>query len=106
MDTPYFTPESITAMVAAGAQMVIFTTGVGNSYCSLVAPTVKISARADAVAALPEQIDIDASGALASGKGNETAMIGRLMDFASGTLTFGEILGEGSEVVSRIGPSI
>jgi altronate dehydratase large subunit len=39
MDTPYFSPESITAMVASGAQIVLFTTGAGNSYCSLIAPT-------------------------------------------------------------------
>ena len=30
----------------------------------------------------------------------------RLLDIASGTLTFGEIVGEGGEVVSRIGPSM
>ena len=45
MDTPYFSPESITAMVAGGAQIVLFTTGAGNSYCSLVAPTLKMSAQ-------------------------------------------------------------
>lgn len=106
MDTPYFSPESMTAMVAAGAQLVIFTTGAGNSYCSLVAPTVKISARADAVAALPEQIDIDATEALNGGPAFDAGMMGRLMDFASGTRTFGEIVGEGNEVVSRLGPSI
>ncbi len=64
MDTPYFSPESITAMVAAGAQLVIFTTGAGNSYCSLVAPTVKMSANPQACAALTEQIDIAAHGVL------------------------------------------
>lgn len=106
MDTPYFSPESMTAMVAAGAQLVIFTTGAGNSYCSLVAPTVKMSARAEAVSALPEQIDIDATGALSGGPEFDTRMITRLIDFASGTRTFGEIVGEGNEVVSRLGPSI
>jgi altronate dehydratase large subunit len=71
-----------------------------------VAPTVKISARADAVAALPEQIDIDATEALNGGPAFDAGMMGRLMDFASGTRTFGEIVGEGNEVVSRLGPSI
>jgi hypothetical protein len=32
--------------------------------------------------------------------------INRLLDIASGSLTFGEIVGEGSEVVSRLGPSM
>jgi hypothetical protein len=30
----------------------------------------------------------------------------KLCDVASGTLTFGEIVGEGAEVVSRLGPSM
>ena len=34
------------------------------------------------------------------------AAIGQLLDIASGSLTFGEIVGEGAEVVSRLGPSI
>jgi altronate dehydratase large subunit len=106
MDTPYFSPESITAMVAAGAQLVSFTTGAGNSYCSLVSPTIKVSARADAVASLPEQIDVDATAALTQGAAFDVRMLARVMDFASGTLTFGEIVGEGNEVVSRLGPSI
>ena len=29
-----------------------------------------------------------------------------MLDVASGTLTFGEIVGEGGEVVSRLGPSM
>jgi altronate dehydratase large subunit len=109
MDTPYFSPESITAMVAGGAQLVLFTTGAGNSYCSLVAPTLKMSANPEACARLPEQIDIDASGVLQQAQSLD-AMAGlaldRLVDVASGTLTFGEIVGEGAEVVSRLGPSL
>jgi len=64
MDTPYFSPESITAMVASGAQLVIFTTGAGNSYTSLIAPTLKMSANPAATARLTEQIDFVATGAL------------------------------------------
>ncbi len=109
MDTPYFSPESITAMVAAGAQLVIFTTGAGNSYCSLVAPTVKMSANPEACATLTEQIDIAAHGVLEGSTTAEAmadAGVERLLAIASGTCTFGEIVGEGSEVVSRLGPSI
>ncbi len=96
-------------MVAAGAQLVIFTTGAGNSYCSLVAPTVKMSANPQACAALTEQIDIAAHGVLEGSTTPEAmaeAGVERLLAIASGTLTFGEIVGEGSEVVSRLGPSI
>lgn len=109
MDTPYFSPESITAMVAGGAQIVLFTTGAGNSYCSLIAPTVKMSAHPDTCARLTEQIDFAAAAALA---GTVTvddlgvSGVGHVLDVASGTLTCGEIVGEGAEVVSRLGPSM
>jgi altronate dehydratase large subunit len=109
MDTPFFSPESITAMVAAGAQIVLFTTGAGNSYCSLVAPTVKMSANPASAARLTEQIDLDASRAVTEGAPLDSLAgdaLARVLDIASGTLTFGEIVGEGAEVVSRIGPSM
>ena len=109
MDTPYFSPESITAMVAAGAQLVAFTTGAGNSYCSLIAPTLKMSANPDACARLGEQIDIVATSVLrttATLDDMTREALAKLLDVASGSLTFGEIVGEGSEVVSRLGASI
>ena len=109
MDTPFFSPESMTAMVAGGAQMVVFTTGAGNSYCSLVAPTIKMSANPQACERLREQIDIAAIDVL-SGTLTPEAMADRalaqLAAVASGTLTFGEIVGEGAEVVSRLSASI
>jgi altronate dehydratase large subunit len=109
MDTPYFSPESITAMVAGGAQIVLFTTGAGNSYCSLVAPTLKVSAHPQTCERLREQIDIAAAD-VTSGQASLDAAAARalcqLLDVASGSLTFGEIVGEGAEVVSRLGASM
>ncbi|MEP7208161.1 MAG: UxaA family hydrolase [Casimicrobiaceae bacterium] len=109
MDTPYFSPESMTAMIAAGAQLVVFTTGAGNSYCSLVAPTMKVSANVDACTRLREQVDFPATEVLRSQAPFDTvadAGLEHLLGIASGTLTFGEIVGEGSEVVSRLAGSI
>jgi hypothetical protein len=99
MDTPYFSPESITAMVAGGAQIVLFTTGAGNSFCSLVAPTLKMSGNPETCAHLAEQIDVAAADVAA---GTTTlderaeAAIDQLVEVASGSLTFGEIVGEGA----------
>ena len=109
MDTPFFSPESMTAMVAGGAQIVIFTTGAGNSYCSLVAPTFKMSANPQTCVRLREQIDFAAGDVFRGAMDLEDAAssaLGSLLDVASGTLTLGEIVGEGSEVVSRLGPSM
>ena len=44
MDAPAYAPESVGGLVASGAQIVLFTTGVGNSFVSGIAPTIKISA--------------------------------------------------------------
>jgi len=109
MDTPYFSPESMTAMVASGAQIVIFTTGPGNSYCSLVAPTMKMSANARTCDHLVEQMDFIAARVETSAGSEDQlldAAIGHLLDIASGSATFGEIVGEGDEVISRLGASI
>jgi altronate dehydratase large subunit len=109
MDTPYFSPESMTAMIAGGAHIVMFTTGAGNSYCSLVAPTFKMSANPATAQRLTEQIDFAAAGVLDRTKTLDAAAndaMNRLLQVASGALTFGEIAGEGCEVVSRLGASI
>ena len=87
-----------------------FTTGAGNSYCSLVRPTLKMSAHPDTCARLTEQIDFAAAGVLAgttyAGRDGAARGSQQLLDVASGSLTFGEIVGEGAEVVSRLGPSM
>jgi altronate dehydratase large subunit len=104
MDTPFFSPESMTAMVAGGAQLVVFTTGAGNSYCSAIAPTMKISANPATLLHLTEQIDFDAAGDDREARAHDG--LARLCDIASGSLTYGEIVGEGGEVVSRVASSI
>ncbi|MEO1089761.1 MAG: UxaA family hydrolase [Pseudomonadota bacterium] len=109
MDAPAYAPESVTGFTAAGANLVLFTTGVGNGYVSALAPTLKISANAATVARLDLQLDIAADGVLA---GEETLDVAAdrafetLLDVASGTLTFGEILGEGDEVIARFRASL
>lgn len=109
MDGPCFSPESITGFVAAGAQLVLFTTGHGNSYTSRLAPTIKVSGHPDACRRLPEQIDLDASRVF-DGTEDLDAAAERLwttvLEVASGALTWGEILDEGDEVFTRLGPSI
>lgn len=109
MDGPGYSPQSITGFVAAGAQLVFFTTGPGNSYCSAIAPTIKVSAHPQTPGRLPEQIDFDGS-AILSGREEAEAVAARLhthmLAVASGSATWGEILGEGDEVFVRLGPSL
>ena len=109
MDAPAYAPESVGGLVASGAQIVLFTTGVGNSFVSGLAPTIKISANPVAAKRLREQVDFDASGvferrdALADAA---SRLMDVVLDVASGTLTWGEVLDEGEDVVSRLGPAL
>ena len=109
MDQPFYAPESLSGFTAAGAHIVLFTTGPGNSYCSLLSPTIKISANVDTCMNLPEQIDFDASGLLLGTLSMDEAterLTKHILETASGASTFGEILDEGEEVVTRIGASL
>jgi altronate dehydratase large subunit len=109
MDGPSFSPESMTGFVASGTQMILFTTGPGNSYCSLLAPTIKISANPTAHERVQGQLDFDASEVF---RGTETIdaaaerLFAEMIGFASGTLTWGEAVGEGAECFTRIGASL
>ena len=109
MDTPAFSPESITAMIAAGAQVALFTTGQGNPYGSALAPTIKVSANPDATGRLHEQIDFDASAVVEGVARTEDLVAGLeevLVATASGGLTWAEAAGEGAESISRLAASI
>lgn len=109
MDGPSFSPESMTGFVASGTQMTLFTTGPGNSFCSLLAPTVKVTANPDAAARLSEQIDFDASPVFRATESLDQAadrLFAAILDIASGSLTWGEITGEGAESFTRLGPSL
>ena len=109
MDAPAYAPESLTGFTAAGAQLQLFTTGVGNSFVSALAPTLKVSANPHTVARLPGQIDIDATslfrGECTLAELRDTTW-NEMLDVASGTMTWGEVLSEGEEVISRFGPAL
>jgi altronate dehydratase large subunit len=109
MDAPAYSPESLTGFVAAGTQMLMFSTGVGNSYISALAPTIKLSANPVAAQTLHEQLDFDASAVFMGKQSIDAAaqdLLALLIDIASGTLTWGEVLSEGDEVVSRLGEAL
>lgn len=109
MDAPAYAPESVTGFVAAGANLVLFTTGVGNSFGSRLAPTIKVTANGVTASRLTAQIDF-AADALAEGREGLAEAGERLLaevcDVASGTLTFSEIFADGEETISRFGEAL
>ena len=109
MDAPAFSPESLTGFAASGANLMLFTTGAGNSFCNALSPTIKISVRPDTVAALAHQIDFDGTAVLAGQERIPEAgrrLLDLVRDTASGALTWGEVLDEGDETFIRTGGSL
>ena len=106
MDAPAYAPESLGGFTAAGSNLILFSTGVGNSYVSALAPTIKLSGNPETCARIGEQLDFDAGAVFTGETGIEEAadaLFATLLDIASGSLTWGEVLAEGDEVISRFG---
>lgn len=67
MDTPFFSPVSITGMVAASAQVVLFAVGVFNPSGSPLAPTLKVCGNPRTLADWKDSLDVDVSAAVTDG---------------------------------------
>ena len=66
--TPGNDVESTTAMVGAGANLLLFSTGLGTPTGNPVAPTLKISTNTELARRMPDIIDYDAGPILAGAK--------------------------------------
>ncbi len=106
MDAPAYAPESLTGFSTAGSSMALFTTGVGNSYVSALMPTLKLTGNPATARRVTQQLEFEASAVFTGEESLDAAadrMVDRLLEIASGALTWGEILGEGDEAISRFG---
>ena len=109
MDAPHYAPESLTGFAAAGAQLLLFTTGVGNSFVNSLAPTIKLSANPDTCQRLSEQLDFTCEQAFLGHESLDSAaerLYCELLEVASGKYTWGEIFDEGGEAISRFGAAL
>ena len=108
MDTPFFSPCSITGMVAAGAQVTLFAMGVFNPSGNPMAPTVKVCGNPDTLRDWPDGIDV-ALADLIEGRISLGTAADRLGDVvlrvAGGETTHTERWGEGQFIVPRMLPT-
>lgn len=83
MNATAFDVPNVTALVAGGAQVVAFTTGLGNPVGNPVAPVIKITGNQDTAVRLSDFIDVNTSGSITGEKSIE--QLGReLMDYMLG----------------------
>lgn len=64
MDSPGYDPVAVTGQVAAGCNLVLFTTGRGSVYGCRLAPTLKICSNSATFAQMSEDMDVNAGRAL------------------------------------------
>ena len=106
MDTPGQDVDSVTGMVAGGAQIVVFSTGLGTSTGCLIAPVIKITGNPETAQKFKSHIDIDA-GVILRGRdtieGVGERIFQLLVEVASGRRTKAERLGHCELAINRIG---
>ena len=106
MDTPGEDIDSITGMVAGGAQIVVFTTGRGTPTGCPIAPVIKVTGNTGTFEKMPDNIDINAGKVITEGASLDE--IGReifemMIRVANGDLTKAESLGHKEFGIYRIG---
>ena len=105
MDTPGFDVASVTAMVAGGCQLVIFTTGRGTPTGNIIAPVIKVTGNAKTYKNMKDNIDFDASLVLSGEKtiderGQE--LFEEMLEVANGKVTKAEAFGFNECSMQRI----
>jgi altronate dehydratase large subunit len=109
MDTPGLDVESVTGMVGGGAQVVVFTTGLGTPTGNPIAPVIKITGNAQTARSMADNLDGDVSGIL-DGRETLDAAANRLFDdvlaVCSGRMTAAERLGHREFAIHRRNPTI
>jgi altronate hydrolase len=108
--TPGNDVECVTAQVAAGANIVLFTTGLGTPTGNPIAPVIKISTNSQLAGRMPDIIDIDTGSIISGGKTIEQMgeeILDHVAEIASGTIrTSAESLGQDDFIPWKRGVSL
>jgi altronate hydrolase len=108
--TPGNDVESTTALVGAGANLVLFTTGLGTPTGNPIAPVIKVSSNTELASKMPDIIDIE-TGAVLRGEKTINEMAEEMLDFiievASGNIiTKAKLLGQHDFIPWKRGVSL
>ncbi|NUR54928.1 MAG: UxaA family hydrolase [Acidobacteria bacterium] len=109
MDTPGLDVESVTGMVGGGAQVVVFTTGLGTPTGNPIAPVIKITGNARTAVSMADNLDLDVSGILDDRESLDAAadrLFAEVIEVCSGKPTAAERLGHDEFAIHRRNPTI
>lgn len=105
MDTAGYDISSVTSMVAAGCNVIVFTTGRGTPTGNAIVPVVKVTANEHTYAWMEDNMDVDLSPIL---RGEESIaasgarLLERIHEVANGRLTKAEAYGFSDIAVDHV----
>ncbi|MBR3748156.1 MAG: UxaA family hydrolase, partial [Selenomonadaceae bacterium] len=105
MDTAGYDISSVTSMVAAGCNAIIFTTGRGTPTGNAIVPVLKVTANAQTFSRMEDNLDVNLSGILdgsltIDGAGN--LLLEKISDVLNGRLTKAEAYGFSDIAVDHV----
>jgi altronate hydrolase len=95
LDTPGYDVPSTSALAASGANLIVFTTGMGTPVGNPIAPVIKVASNSETARRMSDIIDFD-SGSILEGEPLEKAgrrLYRLVVEVASGRWTANERLG-------------
>jgi altronate hydrolase len=108
--TPGNDVECVTAQVGAGANVVLFTTGLGTPTGNPITPVIKLSTNSDLARRMPDIIDIDTGGIISGETSIERLgeeILQRVIQVASGEMhTKAELLAQNDFIPWKRGVSL
>jgi len=109
MDSPGREVEVVSGFMAAGAQLIIFSTGLCAPFGLPVVPVMKITGNPRTARTMRDDIDVDVSDIITEGTGIPEAgkrLYNEVLSVASGKMTKAEVLGYRFVDIWRVGPTL
>ena len=105
MDTPGNDASSVSALIAGGCQLVVFTTGLGTPTGNAVAPVYRMTANKHTYETMGDHMDFDASASIYGPESMEVLrdrLFKDLLEVCDGRKVKAEILGFNETAIARI----